>query len=47
MVKDNESFNPVNVSVFSSDAVMFKANEVSDLIKEFGHDGIPIMEEHL
>jgi hypothetical protein len=47
VVKDNESFNPVDVSLLSSDAVMFKANEVADLVKEFGHYAILMMEEYL
>ena len=47
VVKDNEAFNPLDVSLLSSDAVMLKAYEVADLIKKFGHDAILMVEECL
>ena len=43
-MKDDEAFNPLSVSLLSSDAVMFEADEVADLIKEFGHGRIQNVE---
>jgi len=40
VVKDDEAFNPLDVSLLGSDAVMFEADDLADLIKEFGHGRI-------
>ena len=41
VVEEDELFDPVNVSLFSSDTVMFEADDVTDLIEEFRHRLIP------